>query len=117
MPAYTALHSIPGHVLRGSSGEFHAPRKPPAVTASRRPGHRACGHGRLRDLRADCAPDRLRLRPIPARPSGPVMLMPLRLLPWPLPALLAWAGAWLLYLSLQRAVPPVAALVVASLLG
>jgi len=45
------------------------------------------------------------------------MLMPLRLLPWPLPALLAWAGAWLLYLSLQRAVPPVAALVVASLLG
>ncbi|MDZ7864991.1 class I SAM-dependent methyltransferase [Acidovorax sp.] len=45
------------------------------------------------------------------------MLMPLRLLPWPLPALLAWAGAWLLYLSLLRAVPPVAALVAASLLG
>lgn len=43
--------------------------------------------------------------------------MPLRLLPWPLPALLAWAGAWLLYLSLLRAVPPVAALVAASLLG
>jgi hypothetical protein len=45
------------------------------------------------------------------------MHMPLRLLPWPLPALLAWAGAWLLYLSLLRAVPPVAALVAASLLG
>ncbi len=45
------------------------------------------------------------------------MHMPLRLLPWPLPALLAWAGAWLLYLSLQRTVPPMAALVAACLLG
>jgi hypothetical protein len=41
----------------------------------------------------------------------------LRLLPWPLPALLAWAGAWLLYIVLLRSVPPVAALVAACLLG
>lgn len=39
-------------------------------------------------------------------------------MPWPLPALAAWAGAWLVFAALQRAaVPPAAALVVACLLG
>lgn len=39
-------------------------------------------------------------------------------MPWPLPALIAWAGAWLTFVALQRAaVPPVAALVVACVLG
>ena len=39
-------------------------------------------------------------------------------MPWPLPALMAWAGAWLIFVALQRAaVPPVGALLVACLLG
>ena len=39
-------------------------------------------------------------------------------MPWPLPALIAWACAWLMFVALQRAaVPPVAALAVASVLG
>ncbi|WP_284414854.1 class I SAM-dependent methyltransferase [Acidovorax sp. SUPP3334] len=38
-------------------------------------------------------------------------------LPWPLPALLAWAAAWLVYLGLQGRVVPVAALVVACAVG
>lgn len=38
-------------------------------------------------------------------------------MPWPLPALMAWACAWLVFVLLQRAVPPVAALLVACLLG
>ena len=39
-------------------------------------------------------------------------------MPWPLPALVAWASAWLLFVALQRAaVPPVAALGAACLLG
>ena len=38
-------------------------------------------------------------------------------MPWPLPALAAWACAWLIFVALQRAVPPVAALLVACLLG
>lgn len=38
-------------------------------------------------------------------------------LPWPLPALLVWTCAWLLFIALQRAVSPVGALLVASLLG
>ena len=38
-------------------------------------------------------------------------------MPWPLPALLAWAGAWLLFVALQRVVSPVVALVAASALG
>jgi hypothetical protein len=38
-------------------------------------------------------------------------------MPWPLPALVAWACAWLIFVALQRAVPPVAALLVACLLG
>lgn len=45
------------------------------------------------------------------------MLLSLRM-PWPLPALVAWAGAWLAFVALQRAaVPPVAALGVACVLG
>ncbi|RYF75845.1 MAG: class I SAM-dependent methyltransferase, partial [Comamonadaceae bacterium] len=39
-------------------------------------------------------------------------------MPWPLPALIAWAGAWLIFAALQRAaLPPVAAMVLASALG
>lgn len=39
-------------------------------------------------------------------------------MPWPLPALMAWAGAWLIFVALQRAaVPPVGALLAACLLG
>ena len=39
-------------------------------------------------------------------------------MPWPLPALIAWAGAWLLFVTLQRAaVPAVAALAAACVLG
>jgi hypothetical protein len=39
-------------------------------------------------------------------------------MPWPLPALIAWAGAWLAFAALQRAaVPPVAALAAACVLG
>jgi hypothetical protein len=38
-------------------------------------------------------------------------------MPWPLPALVAWAFAWLLFVMLQRALPPVAALLAACLLG
>ena len=39
-------------------------------------------------------------------------------MPWPLPALIAWACAWLIFVALQRAaVPPVAALVAACLWG
>lgn len=45
------------------------------------------------------------------------MMMSLRM-PWPLPALLAWACAWLLFVALQRAAVPVAAaLLAACLLG
>jgi SAM-dependent methyltransferase len=37
---------------------------------------------------------------------------------WPLPALLSWAGAWLVFLGLARAgLPPVAAALVATALG
>lgn len=39
-------------------------------------------------------------------------------MPWPLPALVAWGGAWAIFVALQRAaVPAVGALLVASLLG
>lgn len=38
-------------------------------------------------------------------------------MPWPLPALLAWTCAWLVFVALQRSVSPVAALVAASALG
>jgi hypothetical protein len=39
-------------------------------------------------------------------------------MPWPLPALIAWAGAWLAFVALQRAsLPPVAALGAACVLG
>lgn len=39
-------------------------------------------------------------------------------MPWPLPALAAWACAWLVFVALQRAaVPPAAALLAACLLG
>lgn len=38
-------------------------------------------------------------------------------LPWPVPALLTWAGAWLVFIALQRVVPPVVALIAASALG
>lgn len=39
-------------------------------------------------------------------------------MPWPLPALIAWACAWLAFVALQRAaVPSLAALVVACVLG
>ena len=38
-------------------------------------------------------------------------------MPWPLPALLAWACAWLVFVAVQRMVSPVAALVAASALG
>lgn len=38
-------------------------------------------------------------------------------LPWPLPALLTWAGAWLVFIALQRVVSPVVALIAASALG
>lgn len=38
-------------------------------------------------------------------------------LPWPLPALLAWAGAWLLYLASARALGPLPAMLLASVLG
>lgn len=45
------------------------------------------------------------------------MTLSLRM-PWPLPALLAWAGAWLLFVVLQRVhVPPAAALLAACLLA
>ena len=41
-----------------------------------------------------------------------------RFLPWPLPALLAWAAAWLAFVALQRAHLPAAwALVLACGLG
>lgn len=38
-------------------------------------------------------------------------------LPWPLPALLAWCLAWLLFAGLQHLVAPVGALLVACVLG
>lgn len=38
-------------------------------------------------------------------------------MPWPLPALVTWACAWLVFVALQRVVSPVAALVAASVLG
>ena len=38
-------------------------------------------------------------------------------LPWPLPALLAWAGAWLVFVALQRAVPPLLAVLLACSVG
>lgn len=37
--------------------------------------------------------------------------------PWPLPALLAWSGAWLLFASLQRVTTPVWALLLACALA
>ncbi|RYF07695.1 MAG: class I SAM-dependent methyltransferase [Comamonadaceae bacterium] len=43
--------------------------------------------------------------------------MTLRFVPWPLPALLAWAGAWLVFGALARVMSPVAALAVACALG
>lgn len=38
-------------------------------------------------------------------------------MPWPLPALIAWACAWMVFVALQRTVSPVMALVAASALG
>ena len=38
-------------------------------------------------------------------------------LPWPLPALLAWAAAWLVFVALQRVAPPVLALVLGCAVG
>ena len=38
-------------------------------------------------------------------------------LPWPLPALLAWAAAWLIFVALQRVVPPALALLLACGVG
>lgn len=38
-------------------------------------------------------------------------------LPWPLPALLAWAAAWLVFAGLQRLAPPLLALVLACGVG
>ena len=45
--------------------------------------------------------------------------MALARIPWPLPALAAWACAWLVFVALQRipGVPPVAALLLACLVG
>ncbi len=40
----------------------------------------------------------------------------MRRLPWPLPALLAWALAWLLFVSLERALPAGGALLIACAL-
>ena len=40
-----------------------------------------------------------------------------RWLPWPLPALLAWGGAWLAYAGLQRWLPAAFALALACALG
>ena len=41
----------------------------------------------------------------------------LRFLPWPLPVLLAWAGAWLVFGGLQRVLPVAVALALACALG
>ena len=38
-------------------------------------------------------------------------------LPWPLPALLAWAAAWLVFAGLQRVLPAALALLLACVLG
>ena len=38
-------------------------------------------------------------------------------LPWPLPALLAWAGAWLVFVGLQRMAPPLLAVLLACSVG
>ena len=38
-------------------------------------------------------------------------------LPWPLPALLVWAGAWLAFVGLRAVVPPLPALLLACALG
>jgi hypothetical protein len=38
-------------------------------------------------------------------------------LPWPAPALLAWAGAWLAYAGLQSTLGPLAAWLAACFLG
>lgn len=38
-------------------------------------------------------------------------------LPWPLPALLAWAGAWLVFVTLQRMAPPLLAVLLACSVG
>jgi hypothetical protein len=44
--------------------------------------------------------------------------MPALRMPWPLPAVFAWAGAWLVFVALQRvAVPSVVALILACALG
>lgn len=43
--------------------------------------------------------------------------MPLRLLPWPLPALLSWLAAWLLFTQLQRWIAPAPALLAACAFG
>ena len=40
----------------------------------------------------------------------------LKRLPWPAPALLAWAGAWLIFVGLQRVLPAALALVLACAL-
>jgi len=37
--------------------------------------------------------------------------------PWPLPAVLAWALCWLVYLTALRALAPVAAMLLASAVG
>ena len=41
----------------------------------------------------------------------------MRRLPWPAPALLAWAGAWLVYAALQSTLAPLAAWLAAGFLG
>src|SRR5256885_5294632 len=41
----------------------------------------------------------------------------MRRLPWPAPALLAWAGAWLVYAALQSTLGPLAAWLAACFLG
>lgn len=38
-------------------------------------------------------------------------------MPWPLPALLAWACAWLIFVSMQRVIPAVGALLAACLVS
>lgn len=59
------------------------------------------------------------MHPIPDAALSPVAEDPPRpsRLRWPLPALLAWAAAWLVYTLLQQAIGPDAALIVATLLA
>ena len=43
--------------------------------------------------------------------------MALRRVPWPLPALIAWAAAWGVFIVLQRLLPPLASLAAACVVG